>query len=137
MYTRGFSRKQYSKYGSFYSEVAQPSEEDQQENLNSVATKSQESTKTNRKKKRTTPSKKTSKFNSEPIRTAISESKKMKKDILSMQEIKNVPEEFQARLKGLITQSDFITGLLDACMENKAEASTVQKGSEDNGSDSL
>ena len=61
----------------------------------------------------------------------------MKKDILSMQEIENVPEEFQARLKGFITQSDFITGLLDACMENKAEASTVQKGSEDNGSDSL
>ena len=44
----------------------------------------------------------------------------MKKDILSMQNMKNVPEEFQARLQDLITKSDLITCLLDVCMGGNA-----------------
>ena len=107
----------------------------QQGNPDGIETESRASTKTNKKKRSSASSKNTSKFNSEPIHTAYTESKKMKKDILSMQNMKNVPEEFQARLQDLITKSDLITCLLDECMEEKCASSTVQKQSEDNDSD--
>ena len=116
--------------------MAQELEDNQQEN---ISTESKSSSKTNRKKRRTTSSKNSSKINPEAICTAYNVGKKMKQDILDMQEMMtNIPEDISLKLAGLITDSEQITNLIGSsgAIVIKAKDSTVQKGSSDIGTNS-
>ena len=117
-------------------EVAQELEDNQQEN---ISTESKSSSKTNRKKRRTTSSKNSSKINPEAIFTAYNVGKKMKQDILDMQDMPNISEDISLKLAGLITDSEQITNFLigsSGAIVIKAKDSTVQKGSSDIGTNS-